>query len=592
MMPKTRRTWLWCTLAILIALLLGSLVWLVGQYEQSRFEAKLELDVSDLANDILAKLVRNRQSFQHLEGLDGANKAEWGLAAEGLLEQHPEIVRIEARGSDFSLQAARSQTLLPYSAMPAQALKDKKNKLQTRSSKHRSEGIFNYFARSSFRADVRHACQLAWRSREAAYGNSYFVPQRDGTGYQVVDLCIPQMEQSNSTGYWVITYSLEQLLHVCADGDSNLKRLGEISLNEVDGSRLAIIGHWRNKSGDKFMAQTVLNLLGLALILRIESWRSAPYWMASTPTALALALVLALIAVLWLLYRDIRKRVRIEAKLAREVMQQRRAEEVSRQSLERLQKSARLATLGEIASMLSHELNQPLAAIASYASGSLNLLSKQSDAQPTNEVAQAAQPTQEDLAQLRLALQHIATQSARAGQVIKSIHGFVRRRQSQYSHIQPQALFDAVLPLLELQAKQLGLQVVLQVEPALPSVWCDAVLVEQVIINLARNGLQAMQDSDQNHQQLTLAATLSSQPMPLGKQAVEFEVRDQGAGLKPEVQRRLFTPFFTTKLEGMGLGLSLCRTVIEQHGSRLIYTTSTQPPATGTSFRFKLMTQQ
>jgi C4-dicarboxylate-specific signal transduction histidine kinase len=441
------------------------------------------------------------------------------------------------------------------------------------------QGVFEHFGRHNFAVDVTHACSLAARSLEPAYSISYFVPQADGTGFEVTDMCIPSVENNKLTGYLVATYSLDRILKEW--GEASIKRQEEISFREADGARLAVVGS-SMKSGNKFAVQTVLNLQGITLILRLESWRSAPYWLANTPTALALTLVLALVGVLWLLYRDTRKRMRTEAKLAREIIQQRKAEEISRQSLERLQKSARLATLGEMASMLSHELNQPLAAIASYASGSLNLLP--SDAHSI--------PSAQDLYELKIALERIASQSARAGQVIKSVHGFVRRRETERSHIQAKALLDAVLPLIGLQAKQLGVRIDMQIEPHLPSVWCDATLVEQVIINLARNGMQAMDSAatPAHQRRLTLLAKASEGDFVQNTHAVEFQVIDHGPGLTQDVAHRLFTPFFTTKDEGMGLGLSLCRTVIEQHGSSLTYTTNTEPPRTGTTFRFKLMT--
>ena len=555
MMPKSRRTWLWVMLLILIAVLMASLVWLVGRYEQSRFEDQLELSANDLASDIRAKLARNAQRLQALVERETPN---WQWTAKALLEQQPEILRIERRNLAFKIDISRNSAFLPRASQ---------------------EGIFESFGRQNFAADVARTCSLSARSSEPAYSISYFVPQGNGTGFEVTDMCMPYVENNKLTGYLVATYSLDRMLKEWTE--ANVKRQEEVSFREADGSRLAVVGN-SVRSGNKFVAQTVLNLQGMAVILRVESWRSAPYWLANTPTALALALVLALLGVLWLLYRDTRRRMRTEAKLAREIIQQRKAEEVSRQSLERLQKSARLATLGEMASMLSHELNQPLAAIASYASGSLNLLP--SDA---NSV-----PSAQDIYELKIALERIASQSARAGQVIKSVHGFVRRRETERSHIQAKALLDAVLPLIELQAKQLGVRIDMQIEPRLPSVWCDATLVEQVIINLARNGMQAMDSAatPASKRRLTLLAKVSESDSAQDPHAVEFQVIDQGPGLTQDVAHRLFTPFFTTKEEGMGLGLSLCRTVIEQHGGSLTYTTNTEPPRTGTTFRFKLMT--
>ena len=555
MMPRNRRTWLWAALLVLITVLLASLIWLVGRYEQSRFEDQLEITANDLASDIRAKLARNAQRLQALVERETPN---WQWTAKEFLEQQPEILSIERRNLSFNILAARNTAFLPRASR---------------------QGVFEHFGRRNFAVDARLACALAARSLEPAYSISYFVPQSDGTGFEVTDMCIASLENNKLTGYLVTTYSLDRILKEW--GDASLKRQEEISFREADGARLAVVGS-SVKSGNKFAVQTVLNLQGLTLILRLESWRRAPYWLANTPTVLALALVLALIGVLWLLYRDTRKRMRTEARLAREIIQQRKAEEVSRQSLERLQKSARLATLGEMASMLSHELNQPLAAIASYASGSLNLLTNDANSLPSAQ----------DLYELKIALQRIASQSARAGQVIKSVHGFVRRRETERSFVQPQVLLDAVLPLIGLQAKQLGVRIAMQVAPGLPSVWCDTTLVEQVIINLARNGMQAMDSASTPaaKRQLTLMAKASASERLGEVPLVEFQVVDQGLGLTKDVALRLFTPFFTTKEEGMGLGLSLCRTVIEQHASSLTYTTSTEPPHTGTAFSFKLMT--
>jgi two-component system, LuxR family, sensor histidine kinase DctS len=340
-------------------------------------------------------------------------------------------------------------------------------------------------------------------------------------------------------------------------------------LIEADGSRLAAYGASKRR-GDKFAAQSLLDLPGVTLILRVETWIAAPFWLANTPTALVLALALALGVVLWLLFRDTRKRLRTEAEF--------------RQSQERLQRSARLATLGEMASMLSHELNQPLAAIASYATGSLNLLE--------------TEPHALDIYEIKMALERIATQSQRAGQVIKSVNDFVRRREADRSAIAPKALFDAILPLLTLQARQYDIRLIVQASPDLPRVWCDKTLIEQVLINLARNGMQAMQtlSSDAGVKVLTMTAQTSAIDVHAAVTAnhanhvtdsIEFWIEDTGPGISSEVQEKLFTPFFTTKEEGTGLGLSLCRTAIEQHGSNLTYT-SNKGARTGARFGFQL----
>ncbi|MBB1600913.1 PAS domain-containing sensor histidine kinase [Variovorax sp. UMC13] len=257
-----------------------------------------------------------------------------------------------------------------------------------------------------------------------------------------------------------------------------------------------------------------------------------------------------------------------------DVSEQRRVEELSRASQERLQASARLATVGEMASLLSHELTQPLAAIASYATGSLNLL----------------QGAEGENAEVAMAVRRIAEQADRAGQVIRSVHDFVRRRDRTREPVAPQALLDAVLPLVRLQARKLDVRVEMVLEDGLPPAQCDRTLVEQVLLNLARNAMQAMDMPELRERVLLLrvarAGSLRVEGAPADmRHWLLFTVADVGSGISDEVAKRLFTPFFTTRPDGMGLGLSLCRTVVEQHGGVLMYEPN-RPR--GTIFRFTL----
>jgi two-component system sensor histidine kinase DctS len=265
-----------------------------------------------------------------------------------------------------------------------------------------------------------------------------------------------------------------------------------------------------------------------------------------------------------------------------DISEQRRIEELSRASQERLQASARLATVGEMASLLSHELTQPLAAIASYASGSLNLL------QGGDGAARSR-----DHDEVEMAVRRIAEQADRAGQVIRSVHDFVRRRDRTRETVAPQALVDAVLPLVSLQAHKLEVQVDVAYEEGLPTVHCDRTLVEQVLLNLARNGMQAMDIAGLSDRVLRIRVVRAGGG---GRDAgaggdtrrwIEFSVADVGSGISDEVAAHLFTPFFSTRSDGMGLGLSLCRTVVEQHGGVLMF--EPQRPR-GTVFRFTLPT--
>ena len=246
-----------------------------------------------------------------------------------------------------------------------------------------------------------------------------------------------------------------------------------------------------------------------------------------------------------------------------DISEQRRVQELSRASQDRLQATARLAMVGEMASLLSHELNQPLAAISSYATGSINLLEAMK---------------WEQSADLQAVLNRIAEQAERAGKVIKSVHDFVRRRDQAREAVAPLALVEAILPLVNLQARKLGVQVNVEFDALtasdLPQVLCDRTMIEQVLLNLARNGMQAMDSPQIVDRQLSIRV---SRTPPAASEAdrtktwLAFSVADMGLGLTNEVKQQLFTPFFTTKTDGMGLGLSLCRTVVEQHGGALVF---------------------
>ena len=262
-----------------------------------------------------------------------------------------------------------------------------------------------------------------------------------------------------------------------------------------------------------------------------------------------------------------------------DLSEQRRIEELSRASAERLQATARLATVGEMASLLSHELNQPLAAISSYATGSLNLLSHEVHG------PQGAVPDAGTLRDISMAMHRIGEQAERAGRVIRSVNDFVRRRDQSRESITPRALVDAVMPLIGLQARKLHVEVRIRIDHGLQPALCDRTMVEQVLLNLARNGMQAMAQVGIPQRVLEIGCRAAA--TDTRGDWLEFRVCDRGPGIAPEVEAQLFTPFFTTKSEGMGLGLSLCRTVIEQHGGQLGHGPQT---GAGTIFFFTLPT--
>ncbi|MFC5551516.1 ATP-binding protein [Massilia aerilata] len=261
-----------------------------------------------------------------------------------------------------------------------------------------------------------------------------------------------------------------------------------------------------------------------------------------------------------------------------DITDRKRAEELARQQQEKLETSARLATMGEISSMLAHELNQPLAAISSYTAGALNVLDK------VREEDGAGPAPSSSLGMLKRALEQANTQARRAGQIIRSVHEFVKKREPRRETVMVPQVIEGIRSLVELQARQSYVTLHVKVAPGLPQVEADRVLLEQVLLNLTRNAIEAMQAIDPERRVLRIEAAHNEE---LGQ--VSVSVVDNGHGIPPEVAERLFSPFFSTKAEGMGMGLSICRTAIEFHGGTL---THADNPGGGTVFTFTLQQAQ
>ncbi|MDP3672391.1 MAG: PAS domain S-box protein [Telluria sp.] len=250
-----------------------------------------------------------------------------------------------------------------------------------------------------------------------------------------------------------------------------------------------------------------------------------------------------------------------------DISDRKRAEDLNRQQQEKLQASARLATMGEISSMLAHELNQPLAAISSYTTGALNVLGR---------AVGSGAPL--DAALLKPALEQASAQAQRAGQIIRSVHEFVKKREPERQEISVQNLVDGIRALIELQARKFFVAIQTHIPPDLPPVSADRMMLEQVLLNLTRNAIEAMAGVAPARRILRIAAAFEN-----GQ--VTVSVIDRGHGIEPDVAERLFSPFFSTKAEGMGMGLSICRSAIEFHGGTLSHSAN---PEGGTIFKFAL----
>lgn len=224
-----------------------------------------------------------------------------------------------------------------------------------------------------------------------------------------------------------------------------------------------------------------------------------------------------------------------------DITERKRLAESEARQVEAQAQAARLTMLGEIASTLAHELNQPLSAIASWNAGVINSL----------------QRLGVDDAQIHGALQRLGEQAAQAGRVVQRIRQFLTRREPQLEALQINTVIEAAARVLAKEFAQREVQLELRLDAALPTVIADAVLIEQVLINLLRNAGDALMEREPPRQ-IQLHSRVAGGFLIV-------EVCDNGPGLAGRTPEQLFAPFYSTKREGMGMGLAICRSIIEAH---------------------------
>lgn len=230
-----------------------------------------------------------------------------------------------------------------------------------------------------------------------------------------------------------------------------------------------------------------------------------------------------------------------------DVSDRRRAEDKARSHLEQLAHVARVASMGEMASAIAHEINQPLTAIANYANASLRLI-------------KAGKLSTEESADT---MQRLATEAERAGAVVRKMRGFVRSEEGHPRAIGVEALIADVLRLTRAEAAQYEVEVSAAAIGELPDVLADAIQVEQVLLNLVRNAIEAIDAAGVSERRVVVSAERTADGM------IEIQVRDTGPGLSNALAQKVFEPFYTTKSEGIGIGLALSRSIIDAHGGRL-----------------------
>jgi PAS domain S-box-containing protein len=238
--------------------------------------------------------------------------------------------------------------------------------------------------------------------------------------------------------------------------------------------------------------------------------------------------------------------------IATDITPRRLAEEQADRQAEHAQSVSRLITMGEMASSVAHELNQPLTAISNYCSGMLTRLEK-------------GTLTEE---QMKFALEKTAHQAQRAGQIILRIRSFVKRSEPNRTLAQVTDMVSEAVELAGIELRRRNVQLTYHVAERMPAIMADTILIEQVLVNLMKNGAESIEQSGRPSHQRNVELRVVPRTIE-DQRVIEFNVQDTGKGLPPEVLERLFEAFFTTKSEGMGMGLNLCRSIVESHQGRM-----------------------
>jgi signal transduction histidine kinase len=240
-----------------------------------------------------------------------------------------------------------------------------------------------------------------------------------------------------------------------------------------------------------------------------------------------------------------------------DITERRLAQDHLRTQEERMQFSSRLTTMGEMASSIAHELNQPLAAINNYCMGVMNRLRAKNDNQINQEIIPA--------------LEKVSTQALRAGTIIQRIRNFVKRSAPQRESCEIDKIISQSIELAEIEANRQGLDIHKQVMANLPECFVDPILIEQVIINLLKNAIDSIRVtySRSIRGKLPPIQIIGDLEETLQPPMLRIRIIDNGGGIQQDSIEKIYEPFFSTKDEGMGMGLNICRSIIESHEGRL-----------------------
>jgi signal transduction histidine kinase len=415
--------------------------------------------------------------------------------------------------------------------------------------------------------EAARAIDLAQSAREPMYTNAFISISR---GEPVFEAVAPVFRDQRYMGAMVGTYSCERVVRHALPRETFQKH--RVSIVDGEGNDLIRLPGDEHVD-ERLVRQVELKPPGHGIALKLERYGAGVWgWGLTLLTVLCVSLVLGMAWGMWSLNRHIARRAAAEralrqardmleqrvsertvdleqanAKLQLEMAQRAWAEQRVRDHQEQLAYVARQSTMGEMAAGLAHELNQPLGAIASYAQGCRRLLD-------------AEKP---DAGELRHAMREVAGQALRAGRIINRLRESISQRTPPRAISGVDPLVREVADLLDAESRQQQVELVFDMPPTLPAVLVDRIQVQQVLLNVMRNAIEAMISNNGRARRLTVRAT------PEGDQFVRIAVSDTGPGCTHDQVQQIFDAFYTTKQQGMGMGLSISRSIIEAHEGRL-----------------------
>ncbi len=409
-------------------------------------------------------------------------------------------------------------------------------------------------------------CGLARQCGQPVYSDVHISLQNE----PAFDLCVPIHDGEKNYGAIVAVYSCDRMLRNMISRD--IVHENRVSL--VDGSQNIIVTLPAvTQIDERLSAMEELDPPGQGLALRLDRYGSGFWGVGMTLlVVLCVGLAFGMSCGMWSLRRQVARRIEAESQLRQahdglaervrertidleaanlrlktEMNERRRAEEESRKHQEELAHVARVSTMGEMATGLAHELNQPLGAIANFAEGGLRLMD-----------ANNAPPES-----LRMALTEVSEQARRAGKIIHRMRSFVATGEPRRERLALKPLAEELIDLIAADCRQEQIDLHLDVPEALPEVLVDGIQIQQVLLNLIRNAIEALRQSAAGQRRIDVSATPGDNGM------VTVSVGDSGPGCPPQTLEHLFDAFFTTKKSGIGMGLSISRSIIEAHGGRI-----------------------